>query len=337
MPRKSKQEKRKVSTTKRRSTNNQNSSVSGPSKGLHVGTISPTYSINNSEMKMTMGRAPLRGSAEGIRVVGRQPFANIVVDVSGGVWDNTSAASIYTLNTILINPLEFRGRLGVLASTYERFIFRRLTLRFTTTRSTSTEGSMALCYHADGNLDTDAPQAFSEVRQTSPNVTFNYYSPQAVLDVPLSSIGDDLYYVSVQASSSVSANMRQKFQGAIIGYPWSPASANTKIGYLDVEYVIDLYNPTFAQVQLSSELSVSERQKNLERRRRVLEDGRKAALQDSKGLVTGGREREEEEERSPRELGGEDDVLVTLPKGPSESSVYTEQQLRKMLAQLGSK
>jgi hypothetical protein len=200
-------------------------------------------------------RHPVLGNA-GIRIHGSQPFSAIQSSVTTApvTWtffdSGTRGATTSDPFTIPVNPLDFGGPLGVQALLYDRYVFRQLKFVFTTQQTTNYLGLGTFCYEADANNDVvgsvGSGEGFVLARMVTPNVTFPWRIPKAELDVLYE--GPELYYCGpTGVDPSSGAEERQKYQGLFKGFDASPplvgVSPSAFLGVLDVEYVIDFYDP----------------------------------------------------------------------------------------------
>lgn len=183
----------------------------------------------------------------GMRVSGSQPFGVILLStdvgppVSNTFWTNESAgASQLDPHTIPLNPVALGGPLSVYGKLYDRFVIRSLRLKYTSYQTTNVVGILGFCIEKDiANL---VANSFDTLRQVCPNVTFPIRIPKAELDYVYD--GPELYYCTGQETSS--AEMRQIDQGAVIGFtavPDVPGSPSLIAGFVDVEYVVDFFDP----------------------------------------------------------------------------------------------
>lgn len=184
----------------------------------------------------------------GVKIVGCQPYLAVhLVNLTEDFFV-TDGAELYDANTQLINPILLGGPLAARAVTFDRYVFRKIRLIYTTSVSAATVGQMAVCITRDPNPDTDIPTTFSEIRMTQPSLAAPRWYPYWVLEYDYD--GNELYFVSKSASSTVAANIRQTCQCATVGYHNVASTSSSNIGYLMIEYEIDFFNPTFVQANL---------------------------------------------------------------------------------------
>nr|UJQ92820.1 MAG: hypothetical protein [Narnaviridae sp.] len=304
------------------------------------------YTSNADATSANIGPAPARAGTQGIRIRGNQPLLSILG--YSGIFDlfyQAGSLAYVNPNTCPINPVSMRGRLASIASGYERYVFRNIRFQYvtSTTSNYNSGGQMAMCFQADGNIDTDTPQNYLEVRQVTPSVAFPAFAPTALVDYKYN--GDQLFYCSNTATDSIAANLRQKFQGLFIAYCASVGSTpSITLGYIDVSYTIDLYYPTFTQyLTLSSNPSIAatamllEELDRKERQNKVkVEDPHAKALAASREMLRGVEEKTRER-ASAEACSGEDDLSMVMvpPLGGTSELGSNLPLLLKLLKQQG--
>lgn len=179
---------------------------------------------------------PLLGVA-GMRISGSQPFAVILSGPASFFTTDSAGANALDDNTIPLNPILLTGPLSVYGYLYDRFVIRALKFKFTTYQPTSTPGIIGFCVENDvSNL---MATSFDTLRQVLPNVTFPVRIPKAELDYFYE--GPDLFYC--QGASATSAEKRQNIQSVFKGYDAIPPASGIVYGFVDLEYVVDFFDP----------------------------------------------------------------------------------------------
>jgi len=196
----------------------------------------------------------------GVRMRGSQPFTTLESSVtpspSSWTFFNSGGREAYVLDpfTIPINPVNLGGPLGVQALLYDRYVFRQMKFTFTTQQTTTYLGLGTFCYQVDANNDVvgsvGSGEGFSLARMVIPNVTFPWRIPKAELDVIYE--GPELYYCgpidgSGHTAPTSDAGERQTYQGIFKGFDAAPPDTTSQpsafLGVMDVEYVVDFYDP----------------------------------------------------------------------------------------------
>lgn len=187
----------------------------------------------------------------GYRISGSQPLTNVVPWIgipittpptppqffAGGTATIGGAASNY----IWLNPIALGGPLSLHGFLNDRYVIRMLKVKFTTYQTTSQVGVACLAIEKDPlNL---MGTTFDSARSVTPNVTFPYRIPKAELDYIYD--GPDLYYTDASAEGigSVGAAQRQDVQGVLEGFDPILPIDRTIMGFLDIEYVVDFFDP----------------------------------------------------------------------------------------------
>jgi hypothetical protein len=188
----------------------------------------------------------------GVRFTGRQPLAVIqpCIDLGAalGYFFNplTSTANIPALTGqyIDMSPLNLNGPLANKAMGYEKYAYHKVRLVYTTTQTTTFVGTASLALIDDPAV-LHAITSFDATRMITPSVMFPYRVPQAGLNWTYG--GDELFYVHRSSGAVASlAESRQYNQLTLIGFDSgsiNTVTPGTTVGYLDLEYDIDFYDP----------------------------------------------------------------------------------------------
>jgi len=211
--------------------------------------ISYTTSRDNPTWSEVVGKVTSQyagRSAAGIKVRGQQPFVRIQVPSDYGkvLASDVATTSLDGLDNIVpITPVALQGPLAVQASNYQMYVFRRLRFTYTTIASSTQTSAFAICYVrepvlADSGAD-NIPIDFAGARETIPSAEISYRSECATLEVTYD--GQQLFYVDSVGTTSEA--VRQAVQGQIRAYS-SNLSTGVTVGYIMLEYELDLFFPT---------------------------------------------------------------------------------------------
>lgn len=177
----------------------------------------------------------------GVRVAGRQLVCGLVTTAgdsqlfSGGT--ATSAA-----NHVKLSPDILSGRLALQARTYSRYCFREVTLEFVSRVPTTQAGSFVLGYTEDPAADTIATVSFGSACQMSPSVQASFITPHVIFPVLRNYQSQKTWFT--EYAGGTTPEERMTTQGIIIGIPDVTSIGAVTHGFLWVDYVIDLYQPT---------------------------------------------------------------------------------------------
>jgi hypothetical protein len=184
----------------------------------------------------------------GTRVYGSQPlsFIQLASGSPPGAFFrlDVTIPAIVSTNVIVMNPILLGGPLSVQGYLHDRYVFRMIRIKYTTYVTTTTLGVGAMCFEKD--IASLTAQSFNGVRVVTPNVTFPYRIPKAELDYVYD--GPDLFYCD-QATVGLPVNLpqaRQDVQSVLVGFDPTgivPGTDPSFMGYLDIEYVIDFFDP----------------------------------------------------------------------------------------------
>jgi len=164
----------------------------------------------------------------------------------------TGAVAIGTTPSCLFfassNPITFADRLQIMSSTYDKFVYKRLKLSFIPQVATSTNGQIAVAIDRDY---TDDPQSISWAQTLS----YESVANGSVWTSHSTVIGRDpnekrTYFNNFLGGSDLRETEQFKFYLFGVGLP-----AVTALGYLQLEYEIDLISPVYAPTELGSSLS----------------------------------------------------------------------------------
>lgn len=188
---------------------------------------------------------------DGVSFYGCQPLSTI------GMTNTASDASVFSTGTlatttadsggfsslILLSPDDLNGRLAAQANLYTRFVFRDIIIEYVSNCGTSQADSMCLAYSADANLVNSGPATFADIRQMVPSITFPFRTDRAYFHFHYA--GQELFY-NKRDVASIAGN-RVSHQGALVAYADKVQGNVASLGYTNIFYVVEFYNPTTSQ------------------------------------------------------------------------------------------
>lgn len=177
----------------------------------------------------------------GIALIGCQPITDIATTATNSNLFVNGTLSDAAANGVGISPDTLSGPLAAQANLHLRYVFRDLIFEYVSNVATSQAQSMALAILEDGA--GSGPSNFSTTRQIVPSCSFPFRSDHAYLHYHYS--GDELYWTRTDATTTAGA--RQTVQATLYGFPSASSIGNITQGYLNVWYVIELYQPVNAQ------------------------------------------------------------------------------------------
>jgi hypothetical protein len=208
----------------------------------------------------------------GVRVVGRQLLTKVATgaaDLSLFVTNNVATA--LDVNTIQLSPDALNGRLALQARTYDRYCFRKVVLTYVNRVPTTQAGSFALGYVGDAGVPATT---FNAVTQMSPAIQASFLTPLARVEIVNDMTTTRTWYTTLDNTSVASG--RLTVQGCIVGAPDVTSIGAITMGYIWVDYMIDLYQPTqdegFTLRLTPAEISAVRAKRELESRDRSNRD-----------------------------------------------------------------
>ncbi len=180
---------------------------------------------------------------DGCRLIGCQPFQDVTTDgTTTNLLVNTTLATQNDPNSILISPDRLNGPLAAKANLYDRFVFRDIIIEFVSLVATSQAGGMAMGIMHEGAAVGLATN-FSTTRQIVPSVAFPFRTDRAYLHIHYD--GPELYYNAADAATT--AGSRQSEQYVFSAWPSVTSIGAVSQGFLNIYYIIDLYDPVPTQ------------------------------------------------------------------------------------------
>lgn len=148
------------------------------------------------------------------------------------------------------NPITFKDRLQVLASTYDKYVFNSVRLKYVPAVGTSTAGKVGIAIDRDY---TDPPQTGS----WGETISYEAVASGTVWSQHSCSIKRDsnekrTYFTNLASGVEIRETEQFKFYAYTQGVP-----INTFCGDLYLEYDIDLISPVYAPHELSSVLPIA--------------------------------------------------------------------------------
>lgn len=194
------------------------------------------YQTSSAVQNPTLG-------VDGCRLIGCQPFQDVTTDGSTtNLLVDATLATQNNQNSILISPDRLNGPLAAKANLYDRYVFRDIIIEFVSLVATSQSGGMAMGLMHEGaglGLATN----FSTTRQIVPSVAFPFRTDRAYLHIHYD--GPELYFNAVDAGSNAGA--RQTEQYVFNAWPSVTSIGAVSQGFLNIYYIIDLYDPVPTQ------------------------------------------------------------------------------------------
>ncbi len=180
---------------------------------------------------------------DGCRLIGCQPFQDVTTDATTtNLLVDATLATQNNANSILISPDRLNGPLAARANLYDRFVFRDIIFEYVSLVATSQAGGMAMGVMHEGaalGLATN----FSTTRQIVPSVAFPFRTDRAYLHVHYD--GPELYFNAADTASLAGA--RQTEQYVFNAWPSVTSIGAVSQGFINIYYIIDLYDPVPSQ------------------------------------------------------------------------------------------
>lgn len=208
-------------------------SVSSLPSTYMTSTIDPTW------LRMS-GRVTHPELGGGVRICGRQLVAQVATTAGDSqLFSVASSPSDVTINAIKLTPDALGGRLALQARTYDRYCFRKAVLTYISRVPTTQAGGFALGYVGD----VSAPAfTYAAVSSMSPSINSPFISPITRLSMVDDMTTTKTWYTLIDTTSV--ASQRLTVQGIVCGVPDATSIGATVMGWLWLDYMIDLYQPT---------------------------------------------------------------------------------------------
>lgn len=223
------------------------------------------YNSGSQRLPPRTSKAPAHPSTgePGVRVHGIQQMGDATMLTSGtGVTTGSSnfAVPMYNYNTSAYNgwaisPSALGGALKAEAMRHQRYVFRELTFRYRPTCASTQVGQMVIGLFTDPvayhDISTGITSTFAQFKSLTSSADTSVRIP---MDLKYQYRGNQLWFID-SPSSSISSNpgwgantgysamSRFQHQGVLAGSFDQNVSVNTTVGYVDVEYVVDFYEP----------------------------------------------------------------------------------------------
>jgi len=211
-------------------------------------TTSVPAAFDNLESNLTYVSSPTSVrhpylGIDGISITGCQPFANVVTTASDSqLWTGTALATTSSVNIIALSTDELNGPEAAIANLHQKYVFRDILIEYVSAVATSQSGAFALAFVNDGS-GLAAPSSFATAREVVPNVVIPFRHDRGFLHYHYD--GYDTWYTLLD--SATSAGTRQTRQGLFIGFPSASSIGAVAQGFLNVWYVLELYQPISSQ------------------------------------------------------------------------------------------
>jgi hypothetical protein len=176
----------------------------------------------------------------GILVQGRQLLTDVTTTATDSqLFAGTGTATVTGINEIGVSPDLFNGRLALIARTYSRYKFTRITFHYVPRVATSDVGLFALGYIQDSAYKSFVTPTFATTEGMDPSMTVSFRK-EGTLEVRYS--GPKTWFTEYTASTS--ADERQTAQGGLMGYPDATSIGALQHGWIWVDYEIEFYQPS---------------------------------------------------------------------------------------------
>jgi len=196
---------------------------------------------SNSTFCKQVGTAKHKSGFQGIVLVGCQPLTTITTtNANSNIFTATSLATLTDGNTIRLSPDILNGPLAAQANYHGRYLFTDIMIEYVSNVPTSQANSCCLAIETDQET---VSASFAENREVIPSVTFPYRTDRAFLTHHFDL--DELYYVKLNGGTQ--ADVRQTVQALIVGWPDITSTGNLTMGYTNIWYRIELYQPVPTQ------------------------------------------------------------------------------------------
>jgi hypothetical protein len=195
---------------------------------------------------------PLTG-VEGVAFLGCQPLTTMTMTAVAGDYgiftDNTIATcnvdAIGQVCYVALSPNNLNGRIAAVSNLYSQFVFRDIIVEYVSNCATSQADSACLAYVKDAGqiFSGGVTQTFSNLRQCQPSITFPFRTDRAFFHFHYS--GNELFYA--ENLSATAPDYRLTMQGAIVGLADKAAGNVAALGYCNIWYIVELYDPIYSQ------------------------------------------------------------------------------------------
>jgi hypothetical protein len=201
----------------------------------------------------------------GVRIAGRQLFCSVTTTAGDSQLFVTNGATVATINTILVSPDQMNGKLALQARNYDRYAFRKLAFEYVPRIPTTQAGSFAMAYVADPNAGNLSP-TFASITSMCPCIQSSFHGGgRRIMLMAVDDMNNPrTYFTLTDASTTVS--LRSTVQGTLCGAPDVTSIGAVNMGFIYVDYLIDLYQPTLDQ-GFSLRLTEEENESILKKRR----------------------------------------------------------------------
>lgn len=183
---------------------------------------------------------------EGVRLRGRQQYCKLLANTSDTTILQTSTPAATSGNTASLAPIHVGSTLKTKAVTYQRYCFRHITLRYVNINGLTFPGAFTWGLQFDPD-SSQAPNAFESVAEMQKSSIFAKATPSQTLSIDYT--GDYVWFNSAELANDL-AETRQNEQLQFAMWPNANGVAPLSQGYIEMEYVIDLFEPVHPQYTL---------------------------------------------------------------------------------------
>lgn len=194
-----------------------------------------------------------RGSLSGVRICGSQVFDSVI-----GAAGTTGCIGASSSRSSYLSPSQVGQPLSNIAANYRRYYFRKFTLRFVSQASTSSSNAIALAWDDDPVSDSAGYDTIFEVgnrNYSSVQPIYNGQGQAAAVSVDLTKSTDEPYYTNTGGSATTDPEIRQTYQGRLIGCLGGAPTATTSYGWLMIDYEVELLDMIVGGVSAAAFLS----------------------------------------------------------------------------------
>jgi len=147
------------------------------------------------------------------------------------------------------NPITFSDRMQTLASTYDKFVYNRATLRYIPNVGSTVSGQVAITIDRDY---LDPPQTAGYAQTLSYEAqAFGSVWVKHACSITRDSHEKRVYFTNFTSDPSLRESEQFKFYAYVLG----AATSTVPLGYLVLDYEIELISPVFAPSEVATNLS----------------------------------------------------------------------------------
>ncbi len=179
----------------------------------------------------------------GIAICGCQPFCDVVT--TGGDTQfatGTALANFLDNNACRVGSDSLNGPLAAQANLHQKYVFTDLMFEYVSSVATTQNGAFVMGISTDGS-GVARPTTFAGARQLVPSITSPFRAERTMLHYHYS--GVDTWFTLLDNTST--ASMRLTQQLVFTGFPSVTSLGAISMGYINVYYRCELYQPVSSQ------------------------------------------------------------------------------------------